>query len=499
MEGDNGISMSITITDRSVEAKIWARTVDVRFGVILVFGYSPPHIEALLARRNDLELLCLDPDSFQSSDDNRVRIFHTLQDIQGAIQINTLKRRGLSAVSMAQSRVDYAALYEEWLTWIKNLAIAVRVDLLTGLRFAREWTRNVILNMKWLPQSASVVDSFDEWTGLPAAIISAGPSLEEALPALRQYGDRMLTIAVGSTIPVLFRAGIEPDLIAGFDGGLNHWRGHFRGLRITAPLIYDPIIHPWVLDEHAGPKIVMNCWGFDWYADLVGMKLGKVAVGPSIANSALKAAIAMGANPIFLIGQDLAFRNGRFHAPNVHLSGVPVALPDSRMTVAGVSQESVETSLTMYTFLKHFEHTLRKFPTTEVINVNGTAKIEGTLDRRLSQVPGRLNKIEGISLISLEKKRMKGKLLGGCACDDVERLRGYFRAVLDVALQIRDRADVLDLKNAVRARQMSPLAFLLSPILTDPRIESDPTWMVRRVRSAIDYAVPYLQQTLEEI
>ena len=57
-----------------------------------------------------------------------------------------------------------------------------------------------------------------------------------------------------------------------------------------------------------------------WLEERLEQTLTGFKTGPSISNTLVDIAIRLGADPILIIGQDLAYTGGRFHAPGTHKS-----------------------------------------------------------------------------------------------------------------------------------------------------------------------------------
>jgi hypothetical protein len=48
-------------------------------------------------------------------------------------------------------------------------------------------------------------------------VVAAGPTLDDALSALRDIADRVVIVACDTAVPALLGAGIDPDIIATID------------------------------------------------------------------------------------------------------------------------------------------------------------------------------------------------------------------------------------------------------------------------------------------
>jgi len=70
--------------------------------------------------------------------------------------------------------------------------------------------RNLLDN---LPLLAAAGDAADLAADLPVVVAGAGPSLDDAIPALRALRGRYALVAADTALPALARAGVPPDLV----------------------------------------------------------------------------------------------------------------------------------------------------------------------------------------------------------------------------------------------------------------------------------------------
>lgn len=152
--------------------------------------------------------------------------------------------------------------------------------------------------------------SFDDLAGLfankPGIVVSTGPSLNAALPALKAAQDKAVIFACDSAVPVLLDAGIRPHFIA----CLERVVATKRLFEVLPPLpdtwlVAIPLVYPESLAAYQGPKFFLHPRGmqFDW---LLGDRTDHW-LGLSASNLAYQGLNILGCDPIILMGQDLAF------------------------------------------------------------------------------------------------------------------------------------------------------------------------------------------------
>lgn len=286
------------------------------------------------------------------------------------------RKEGITLAVLPYYKHRYKEEYREFLAFMKKESGAWQSDIVTSWRFAYEWQRNMIRNLRHYKDSVPVLWTFGQWKDKPLIIVSSGPSLDKAIPSLKKAQGKALILSAGSSLPRLLKEGIKPDFLIAFDGGYDNHRDHFLGLDSDVPLIWDSILNSRILDTYKGPKLAMRMWPFGFLEACLGHPIGEVQIGPSIANTALDFALKLGANPIIFTGQDCCYPNGRTHAEGVHLrEEAEIPIPEM-VTVPGVTTP-VQTSRTMVTFLHTFDHMLRGVDNL-VINTSYGARIPNT-------------------------------------------------------------------------------------------------------------------------
>lgn len=171
-------------------------------------------------------------------------------------------------------------------------------------------------NGRRIAESADFGRMSGVFAGRTAVVAAAGPSLDKQLPLLRRYRDRVVVIAIGQTLKALRAAGIEPDLVHVLESkdvsaqltGAGDTRSLCLALTPDAhPAIYDvPVRALFTATTGASPM-------GSWIAQATGESRFTMG-GGTVAQGAVGLAVLMECNPILLIGQDLAFTEGRIYA-----------------------------------------------------------------------------------------------------------------------------------------------------------------------------------------
>jgi hypothetical protein len=151
--------------------------------------------------------------------------------------------------------------------------------------------------------------------GVPALIVSAGPSLDLNLDQVARWKGRAVIIAINRSVQALRRAGVAPDIALAIDP-LN-LSSHFAGLRpgeltalglgaAVAPELFE-VPAERVFTIAASPDI--ESWMYEPLKEDA-----RLPFGGTVAHTALQLALRMGCAPITVIGQDFALDGAKFYA-----------------------------------------------------------------------------------------------------------------------------------------------------------------------------------------
>ncbi|HMV77039.1 MAG TPA: DUF115 domain-containing protein [Leptospiraceae bacterium] len=248
------------------------------------------------------------------------------------------------------------------------------VNIATLSKFEKIWTKNILQNLRFLPEMKPVSFLFGLLKGMPAVVTGAGPSLHKDINDLKKYREYYFLITVDTALHVLEKNGIEPDLIYSVDPQPIN-KSYLEGYGGTGILVFDPTscTHTLRLSEKfqkgfftSSPFPLMKL-----FTDFLTVEAGDVPFGGSVSTNAVSLAELMGAGDVLFFGQDLAFTDGfahckgaileerlnfkesRKHRRELHNYRQLFALP--KLTVESYSGESLHTNEKMQIFRKWFE------------------------------------------------------------------------------------------------------------------------------------------------
>lgn len=207
---------------------------------------------------------------------------------------------------------SYFREVKEKLEELKNFG---QQNMLTLTHMGKRWRDNIFENLPFILKSPSVSDLFGEFSGIPAFIIAAGPSLDKNAHMLASLKGKALVIAVDTAARKLLKLGVEPDIVVSLDANEENYM-HLAGVSLPRSLmVFNPVAHPKIVREHEGPMVFTGYSEplFQWLETVIGSR-GNVRAGGSVATSAFDLAIKLGCSPITLVGQDLSYSKNRTHA-----------------------------------------------------------------------------------------------------------------------------------------------------------------------------------------
>ncbi|NLM16920.1 MAG: motility associated factor glycosyltransferase family protein [Candidatus Riflebacteria bacterium] len=216
---------------------------------------------------------------------------------------------------------------------------------------------NIMKNLSLIMRTPGIKDLFGVFRGIPGVIVSTGPSLDKNVELLKELHDKALIMAADSSLRILEKKGIVPHMAASIER-IVHVATMYKELsdefKSKIWLAAPPLIRKEAYGNWNGPKIMVYraFEHFKW----INMPKGTINGGPSCSNLAFKTLVALGCDPIILIGQDCAFVN----AEKTHAEEAP-AVTNLRLNendlfqVKGAYEDYVWTNQIYNLFCKAFE------------------------------------------------------------------------------------------------------------------------------------------------
>ncbi|MDR3562377.1 MAG: DUF115 domain-containing protein [Negativicutes bacterium] len=409
---DNGRAVFLhSSVDPVKEAQRIASGLSVEPGaVIVVNGFGLGYlVEAILTTVDEkIPLFVLEPDSdlfctaMKTRDLRHVisseRVYILKSDAVDTVKakfarfFNADRYNKIEIAGLPGNQTVYRDFFRNIDSFIYDVINTKLLNMVTLIKLGGNMLSNGVLNLPNYYTHPGVIDLFDRFANIPTIIVSAGPSLNKNIHLLHEAKGKAVILAVGTAVKALQKQGIEPDFIISVDPHPLNYE-HFRAINTEkACLIADINSNYMIQANYKGPMFVAG-WlpVMHGLGDVIETK-GILESGGSVANSAFALAYKIGADPIILVGQDLAYsRDGHSHAAGTNYeSNVITEAEQETMAYLKVKANDggqVITGRNFYQFLCFFESWIRQKPDRNYINATeGGALIEGTKILTLREV-----------------------------------------------------------------------------------------------------------------
>lgn len=203
---------------------------------------------------------------------------------------------------------------------VSRLAFNARANAEARRKFGGRYLLNTLGNLAALATEADAGQLDSAGLQVPAVVVGAGPSLDLALPALREAQHAALIIAADTTLRPLLDAGVVPHLVVAVDPG----EANIRHLTELPPcpdthLVTEASLHPLAMTGFAGRTFLFTVSDHEpWpWLQAQGRRVATCRAWGSVLTTTFDVALRLGANPIVFAGADLAFTGGRPYARGV--------------------------------------------------------------------------------------------------------------------------------------------------------------------------------------
>ncbi|KAA8756253.1 motility associated factor glycosyltransferase family protein [Paenibacillus sp. UASWS1643] len=256
--------------------------------------------------------------------------------------------------------------------------------------------RQNMLNIKNLARSKDVSQLRDLFKDMPAIVVAAGPSLNKNIKELKKFKGKAVIVAVDTIAERLCQEGIVPDFICSIERGELTYSYFYKDksypseVTLVAPLL----VYPEIFEEFQGEVIIPirdNVGEYNWLKEILNLTQdNSISIGLSCAHIAFGFAEHLGASPIVLVGQDLAYGNSlaETHASNTIYDQKPINADNvaKRVYTKGYSGSDVATTDTWNAFRNWFEAEIYNKQLNVINATEGGALINHTSQMSLKEV-----------------------------------------------------------------------------------------------------------------
>lgn len=191
------------------------------------------------------------------------------------------------------------------------------------------WERNSRKNYALFNSSARLSELKNAFCRKPMIIVSAGPSLEKNIGFVREKREGAVLLCVDTALRYLVRQGLVPDYVLCLDAKYENLFD-FKYLKTgeRTELIYDIVSFPKIAPMFSRRRVTYTLrmvWDFirreyrEMHEDVLDPLMagagdwGGLQSGGSVSTNAFDLALFTGADPVYFVGLDLAYRNYKTH------------------------------------------------------------------------------------------------------------------------------------------------------------------------------------------
>jgi hypothetical protein len=216
----------------------------------------------------------------------------------------------------------------------------------TMLLMNEEFTRSSLENLPVFLQYPETTFLHDRFKGKPGVVVSAGPSLDRpgVLEALKANREHLIISSVGQALKALDNAGIQPDFVNVLE--IKDVSQQLSGVSCLEDLnlVMLPQANPKIFALPTKRKMISHT-GRDplttWLTRALGQSLFGYNHQGTVSITALIHLMKMGCSPIFLLGQDLAYPEGKLYAQNSVYKGYRFHM-DENGNYQGIEMENIQ-------------------------------------------------------------------------------------------------------------------------------------------------------------
>ncbi|MCI5873727.1 MAG: DUF115 domain-containing protein [Clostridiales bacterium] len=265
----------------------------------------------------------------------------------------------------------------------------------TEVAFGEQLADNMLYSLPHILQGSSLnnlksaIEKCDI-SGIPAIIVSAGPSLDKNIRQLRAVGNKAFIIGVDSALKALIREGIDFHIGISVDPRKNP--AVFEDETINRyPLVLSANSIPVIAGRNRSRLFFQSPLGFEGFQEMLkeqtGEKLGELKTGGSVATDAFSLAEYLGFRQIILIGQDLAYTGGKMHVSGFAESEANRRDENLLVEVEGMDGSMLRTDMQMDSYRKWFELAIKRNEgkITVYNATEGGARIHGAIELTLQE------------------------------------------------------------------------------------------------------------------
>ncbi len=382
---------------------------------VLIAGFGFGYIIDYILKNTELRIIVFEPDNdiMEAAEkfpdtkkiiaDPRVKIIKQDKDLI----INFLEENGIKELSFYIHR-PYFNLYPDIMSSLEGIISAYlskkQINKATLKRFQKVWLRNIIKNSSYYFKLPGINDIRHNFTGKPAVIVGAGPSLSKNIDVLKKYQDRVAIISTDTAYINLCNYGILADFVVSVDPQDKNSLYLLYAFNGSSRLVIDSAASFMSFAKFSQGNIFIFDSTLPIYKELKKFwgEKGELLCGGSVSTSAFDLARYLKCDPIIFIGQDLSYPHKQTHIRGSILEELlyyrinrietyenynsKMLLLSDRIEIEGWDGKMVSTDRKFLTFLEWFKKEIHETSSSVINSTEGGALIKGAKHLPLIEV-----------------------------------------------------------------------------------------------------------------
>jgi hypothetical protein len=299
---------------------------------------------------------------------------------------------------------------QSWISTISNSSFKeiledIKIKEMSFLRMKNIMEENFQHNIQLF--DSHIGPLLGQFEGKKAALVAAGPSLDDNIDVLKQLKNKYFLLCVGAAYKTLLHYNIEPDAIVMSDPHDLVFE-QIKGVSGQIPLFFLATVNKKVVRHWSGTKIILFQEGYPISEQFAKEhQIPLIQTGGSVATTALDVLIKMRFAEIVFFGQDLAYKGNQSHS--IHsTSNKTISLNQPTFTVEANNHQKVNTSRSWMIFRKWIENKIQQTPKVQFKNTSYTgAVIKGAPYVAGEHVANSAKNMEDINFLELISKFIK--------------------------------------------------------------------------------------------
>lgn len=219
------------------------------------------------------------------------------------------------------------------------------------------------------------------YKGKPAIVIASGPSLDKNIHLLKKVKGKALLLACDGSLESLKKHNIVPDVVSSVERIMLTYEAFYKNKEIPGEtvLVAPPVVRPEIFQRFKTKTL--SLFKDEYIAEVFNQMVydkGKVWSGLCVAHQLCGLAQALGADPIILVGQDLAYSpDGVSHASEAPVKQ-KIDLKDVEYYVKDIHGNDIPTTFIWKQFLEAYQYFIEAYEGLCIDATEGGAYIQGT-------------------------------------------------------------------------------------------------------------------------